>query len=362
MFLRCNPSVFVVEDNYVILVNVKEQGIISILVDGVRYYEENSGALSSQKTFAKICIPQDALNNAKTYEVAFKKTIKRQAYFSQFEDEKSCHFEFKPLAKQNDINLYFISDVHYRYSIACKTSEFFGDDTDLYLIGGDFCEFNSWNDYFEIGKFLGDISKGKIPVIFARGNHDTRGELAECFTQYFPSVGTNTFFKAQLNQFDCLVCDLGEDKWDDHEEYGGSNDFHSFREREFVFLSRLQQSNKLTFALSHACPAKTTVTKGGLFDIEHDVYKRWNNNFKRLDLAFMITGHIHATFVVPPMDEASTLPHSYPIIVGSDTPENDLIGTALTITNGKLLVKFTNSNKEILGSHELDLNSKTWNF
>ena len=62
------------------------------------------------------------------------------------------------------------------------------------------------------------------------------------------------------------------------------------------------------------------------------------------------------------MDEASTLPHSYPIIVGSDTPENDLIGTALTITKGKLLVKFTNSNKEILGSHELDLKTKNWNY
>ena len=85
MFLRCNPSVFVVENNYVILVNVKEQGIISVLVNGIRYYEDNSGALSSQKTFAKICVPKEALNESKSYTVAFRKTVKRQSYFSKFE-------------------------------------------------------------------------------------------------------------------------------------------------------------------------------------------------------------------------------------------------------------------------------------
>ena len=115
MFLRCNPSVFVVEENYVILVNAKEQGIISVLINGVRYYEENSGALSSQKTFAKICVPKEVLNNAKGYTVAYKKTVKRQSYFSKFEDEVAATFEFKPLTKQDDINLYFLADIHEQY-------------------------------------------------------------------------------------------------------------------------------------------------------------------------------------------------------------------------------------------------------
>ena len=362
MFLRCNPSVFVVEENYVILVNAKEQGIISVLINGVRYYEENNGALSSQKTFAKICVPKEVLNNAKRYTVAYKKTVKRQSYFSKFEDEVTATFEFKPLTKQDDINMYFLADVHSRYSTACKTAEFFGNDTDLYLIGGDFCEFNTWEDYFEVGKFLGDISNGTTPIAFARGNHDTRGEIAECFTQYFPSVGTSTFYKAPFEQFDCVICDLGEDKWDNSDEYGGSNDFHSFRQREAIFLSRLQPSEKLTFALSHACPAKTTMNEGDIFDIERDIYGKFNQELERLNIAFMITGHIHATFIVPAMDKASILPHSYPLIVGSDKTADDIIGTALTITNGKLLVKFTNSNKEILDSHELDLKSKAWNF
>ena len=362
MFLRCNPSVFVVEENYVILVNAKEQGIISVLISGVRYYEENSGALSSQKTFAKICVPKEALNNAKEYTVAYKKTVKRQSYFSKFEDEVTATFEFKPLTKQDDINLYFLADIHEQYSYACKTADFFGEEVDLYLIGGDFCEFNTWEDYFKVGEFLGDISKGKIPVVFARGNHDTRGEIAECFTNYFPSVGTSTFYKAPFNQFDCIVCDLGEDKWDDSIEYGGSNDFHSFRERELQFLSKLNASDKLTFALSHVCPAKTTLNEGDIFDIERDIYGKFNDNFERLNLAFMVTGHIHATFILPAMDKASILPHSYPVIVGSDKNSTDVIGTALTITNGKLLVKFTNSNKEILTSHELDLKTKSWNY
>ena len=42
-FLRCLPSVFVIGNEYEILVTAKENGLFSVTVDGKVFYEENAG-------------------------------------------------------------------------------------------------------------------------------------------------------------------------------------------------------------------------------------------------------------------------------------------------------------------------------
>ena len=66
-FLYCNPIVFVINDEYEILVLTKELGIIYLEVNGKNYYEDNVGVLSSQKNYAKIRVPQNVLNEAKKF-------------------------------------------------------------------------------------------------------------------------------------------------------------------------------------------------------------------------------------------------------------------------------------------------------
>ena len=68
-FLKCNPNIFVINDEYEILIFLKEKGICFIEVAGQYFYEENSGVLSSEKNYVKIRVPQQQLDSNESYKV-----------------------------------------------------------------------------------------------------------------------------------------------------------------------------------------------------------------------------------------------------------------------------------------------------
>lgn len=354
-FLYCDPIVFVINDEYEVLVLTKENGIIYIEIDGVNYYENNSGVLSSEKNYAKIRIPQKVLNKYKKYGVVYKKTIKRKAYFSKMGNILKENYIFKPLVKENNINIYHIADVHYRFNIAKKTASYFGDELDLLIVNGDIGEVETLQNYYDVIKFVADISKGLIPVVFSRGNHDTRGRLAERFADFFPANNKKTYYSFDLGFLSGVVLDCGEDKLDNHEEYGGVNVFERFRENETLFLKELPKKNTLSFAVSHICPSQTTQCKDDIFNIEKDTYMTWNKELDRLGIKFMICAHIHKAYILHPHSKESTIDHNYPVIVGSACYEHDIVGAAISIIDNKLVVRFTDSNRNIKEENIIEL-------
>ncbi|MBE6617775.1 MAG: metallophosphoesterase [Ruminococcaceae bacterium] len=356
-FLYCTPAVFVIGDEYEILVNTNENGIIAVEIDNEKYYEENSGPLSSEKNYAKIRVPQSALDLAKRYTVVFRKTVERKSYFPVFCDAVETDFNFRPLAKSDNINIYHISDVHYRFDVGVKTASFFGEDTDLFVVNGDIGEVDEMNHYREVARFVGDISKGEVPVLFVRGNHDTRGKLAEMYADYFPANGKNTYFEFDVGPLYGVALDCGEDKRDSHAEYGGANAFEPFRRRETKYFESLMPSDKLTFAVSHVCPAQTAHSKDSGFAIEGDIYEKWVAELERLGVKFMLCGHVHRAYLLKKNDENSLMPHGFPVVVGSAYYEDDLWGTALTISGGKLYVKFTGKEHQVMASYVIDIDS-----
>lgn len=354
-FLYCDPIIFVINDEYEVLVLTKENGIIYIEIDGVNYYENNSGVLSSEKNYAKIRIPQKVLNKYKKYGVVYKKTIKRKAYFSKMGNILKENYIFKPLVKENNINIYHIADVHYRFNIAKKTASYFGDELDLLIVNGDIGEVETLQNYYDVIKFVADISKGLVPVVFSRGNHDTRGRLAERFADFFPANNKKTYYSFDLGFLSGVVLDCGEDKVDSHEEYGGVNVFERFRENETLFLKELPKKNTLSFAVSHICPSQTTQCKDDIFNIEKETYMTWNKELDRLGIKFMICAHIHKAYILYPHSKESTIDHNYPVIVGSACYEHDIVGTAISIIDNKLVVRFTDSNGNIKEENIIEL-------
>ncbi|MCQ2399662.1 MAG: metallophosphoesterase, partial [Clostridia bacterium] len=358
-----------IEDCYEIFVNTTANGIIYLEIDGKKYYEENSGCLSSEKNFAKIRIKQTLLNKAKKYTVVFRKTVDRLAYFSVFEDAKSQEFSFKPLTKRKNINVYHVADVHNEYENALKTCGFFGNKLDLLIVNGDIGEVETVEHYEEVVHFVGELSKGYIPVIFARGNHDARGKLAEKFTDYFPSNGKKTYFTFNVGCFSGIVMDVGEDKVDnfmveDYAEkgfshpdvYNGTNIFHEYRQEELEFLKGLKPiKNKIAFAVSHIPPAKPTDDSGCVFDIERDCYKKMNDELQRIGIKFMLSGHFHRAFILKPLKKSSFIEHNYPIIVGSHLFKDDYYGTALIVNKDEMKVMFTGTEQTAKVSETLKI-------
>lgn len=363
-FLKCTPSVFVIGNEYEILCYAYADGLLAVDVGGKRYYEDNTGVLSSEKPFAKIRVPQSELNATKTYTVIYRPSICRRGYFSELGEAEGQTFAFRPIEKDAPLHIYHLADVHYRFDIAARTAAFFGDDLDLLVVNGDIGEVETEQNYFEVCRFVGMISRGTVPVIFVRGNHDTRGRLAERFTDYFPSNGKATYYDLEIGGLRAIVLDCGEDKPDANAEYGGVNAFEAFRRKETEFLKALKPiPGKRTFAVSHIAPAQPTTERGDMFDIEDEVYRAWNAELSRLSVQFMLAGHIHQAYILEKNSPQSLRPHDYPVIVGSARHGHshdgtlDLWGTALTLNRSVLTVQFTDSFGKIRETHTLELDS-----
>ncbi len=365
-FLACTPTVFVIGDSYEILLYANAPGLFSLRVGDETYYEEGSGVLSSGNTFVKIRVPQAALDAAKEYEVIYRKTVLRRAYFSQFEEEETAVFAFSPVPSEGDVHIYYTADVHYHFATAERTVTYFGDKLDLLIANGDLGEVEKEEDYLDVCRFLGNASGGHIPVVMARGNHDTRGRLAERFTDYFPADGKRTYYTFTLPALSGIVLDCGEDKWDNHEEYGGgyngervyngTNIFERYRREEAAFLRSLEiGGDRPLIAISHICPSMSTFNKGDIFDIEHERYAEWNRELARLGVDVMLSGHLHKTFLLEPHDERATTDNPYPVIVGSSmTYSGDtIVGTAITLRRDGLTYQFTNQDHAVLEEGEI---------
>ena len=367
-FLRCNPSVFVIGREYEILLNVKAYGLCYIQIGDELYYEENSGVLPSERLVAKIRVPQAALDAAKKYSVVFRETEKRKSYYSTFKPLQIAEFAFKPLEKTENIHVYHVADVHYRFAAAKEMAAYFGEDTDLFIVNGDIGEVETEENFLEVCEFVGDISRGGIPVIFVRGNHDTRGRLAELYSKYFPVDDKKTYYKFEVGCLNGVVLDCGEDKPDTSkeydsseetpEEYRGINRFHEYRRQELKFLSacELDSEEKIPFAISHVCPMMTTFKRDSIFDIEREIYGAWNKQLERLNVKFMLCGHYHKAFILTPDDERNILPHNYPVVVGSAHTKEDLWGAAMTLGKSSMTVAFTDKDRQVIETHEIKFN------
>lgn len=355
-FLKCLPTVFVVGTEYEILITSEKNGLFSVKIDEEIFYEENTGLLKSERNHAKIRIPQEKLNQAEKYEILFRETVERKDYYSQFKQTETQTFSFKPLKKTRDIRAYHIADVHYLFEMAKGTASYFGEEIDLFIVNGDIGEVNTEQNYYEVCAFTGEISKGQIPVIFIRGNHDTRGNLAEKYEEYFPVQSGKTYFTFELGCLNGVVLDCGEDKRDGGIEYGGMNLFEIYRRREREFLKTVNlDKDKIRFAISHICPVMTTFQKGDIFDIERELYAEWNKELERMGIDFMLCGHYHRAFILSPDDERNILEHNYPVVVGSACFRGtDLWGTALIINPEGIEVRFTDKDKVVRETHYID--------
>ena len=356
-FLLCNPSVCVVGKDYQILVAIKEFGTVAVEVDGEFFYEENSGVLSSEKKNFKIVIPCEKLNRAKKYSINYRKVIERKKYFSVVEDIVKQDFDFKPIEKENGINAYHVADVHKRYELAKNACSFFGDDLDLLIVNGDIAEVETEEDFFEVLIFLGEISVGKTPIIFSRGNHDTRGRLAERFTDFFPSVNKNTYYDFEIGPIGGVVLDCGEDKVESHVVYADLNRFEIYRRKQTEFLSAHSKTvKKYYFALCHIPLCKTDYS-GEEFNIEADTYGKWCSELERIGASFILSGHLHRAFIIDSDYKGKTCPCSLPLIVGSALfrPEEIFWGSAITFSDNKVIVRFTDDKKEVKEEHVINL-------
>ncbi|MBR6765674.1 MAG: hypothetical protein IKM06_04230, partial [Clostridia bacterium] len=134
-FIKNYPAVYAVGDDYQITVMVKCEMLVSVIVDGKRFYDESNGIIRSGKHIHKVSVPVEALDKSKKYTLVIRKVIERRAYYSRCEDEKTFEFDFKPVG-DGTVNIYHICDCHGKSETPIQAAEYM-KNMDLLVLNGD---------------------------------------------------------------------------------------------------------------------------------------------------------------------------------------------------------------------------------
>lgn len=163
----------------------------------------------------------------------------------------------------------------------------------------------------------------EVPLLWVRGNHETRGRFARSFPDYIAMPEERYYHAFTQGPVHFLVLDTGEDKIDAHREYSGLVDFFRYREEQGQWLKRAVQSDafrraKYRVVIAHM-PFPDSSSNNpdghgekGVFLGSTDAYKHFGTTLEEAGVDVMFSGHRHRAAII----EAEPGRHSYPIIQG----------------------------------------------
>lgn len=347
--LVVEPSVFVVEDEYQVCALVSAECTMWVEVAGENYYDHSNGILRSGKFLHIAHVPLKALDKAGTYTVHLQRLNERKPYFTDYGDVESAAFSFRPVRAKSAYHIVNLADAHCLVDAPVASGSYFGDKLDLLVLNGDIPNHSGDINYFKaIYEIAGRITKGSVPCVFSRGNHDMRGIYAEQLADYTPTAAGKSYFTFRAGPLWGIVLDAGEDKVDTCDEYGRTVCCSAFRREEEVFIDKVLKAGdykkaKIRLIISHH-PFAHQIRPP--FDIEKELYARWCRKLRKLDATVWLTGHLHDCFFERRGGEHDTYGYPCPLICSSKVNhvENEIgmhVSGAVTITaKGEVAVKF----------------------
>ncbi len=352
--LKTAPAVFAVKDKYQIMVMARSEILFWVTVNGKNYYDHSNGVIRSKEIIHRVSVPMSELDSAKEYTINYRRMIERKPYFSETEDVVSKTYEFKPVSADGPINIYHLSDTHGKFEAPSQAGQYFGDDIDLLILNGDIMDHSGDIKNFDlVYKLCETITGGSRPVVFSRGNHDTRGIYAEKIADYTPNHFGNSYYTFRLGRLWGLVLDTGEDKPDSHEAYGNTMACHEFRLEETEFIESVIKEEEYKedgvdyrLVIVHN---PFTYTLGAPFDIEQELFGKWVKRIgETIDPQLYITGHLHGSYISHIGSKLDSKGQTCPVIVGSRAYKTEdkkrvHVGCAITLDGKTADVKFTDN-------------------
>lgn len=318
------PSVFAVGDTYHIMISVEYPSLVFVRIGDEEYFDESNGIMCSQSLVHRVIVPMSELDRAGEYTLCIRPIIERLPYFTKTEPIKEYKYNFYPVP-DGEIRAYHISDAHNYIDGPVRAAKAFGD-FDFLILNGDVINHSGDPSKFEnIYIICSELTGGEKPVVFSRGNHDMRGSFAEKFAEYTPNFNGKTYYTFRFGRIWGVVLDCGEDKPDDHPEYGFTVACHNFRKRQTAFLNDIIDKKAKEYEADGIdtklviCHNPFTRVIKPPFNIEKEIYSEWSKLLREhIKPDLMICGHFHDTAVWETGGEFDDLGQPCNIVVGSD--------------------------------------------
>ena len=238
-------------------------------------------------------------------------------------------FKFKTFDEQKkNISFLIFNDVHGRAPFMKETSKSVNFDAlDFVLMNGDMS--NHVSDEAMIFKGYMDTAVSmfatRIPIVYARGNHEARGTFANNLIKYFPTRSGNFYYMFTIGDVCFVVLDCGEDKPDSDIEYYGLADYDTYREEQAEWLSERITSDEFKNASTRIVFLHIPPTVEDWHGNNH-LHKTLMPILNRAGINMMFSGHTHKYSYHPADSETA-----FPIMING----NDAC-VLVTVTNGKI--------------------------
>ena len=352
--LKTTPAVFAVEQSYQIMVATERAALFSVRVGEEEYFDESNGIMRSLSDLHRVTVPMAALDTAREYTVCVRPIVERKPYFTETEPLWQQTFSFDPLPDEN-IRVYHIADAHNRITQPVAAARAFGD-IDLLVLNGDVIDHSGRPEKFDnVYEICAQLTEGRKPVVFSRGNHDMRGNYAERFAEYTPNANGNTYYTFRLGSLWGILLDCGEDKMDANAEYGYTVCCHQFRRRQTAFLQQVIANKEREYVakgvtrrlvISHL---PFTARYSAPFNIEEDVYAEWARLLREeIKPDLMLCGHVHQIGVWEKGSDKDAFGQPCTVIVGARPEKERWCGCGLVFGENGTQITFNDSNGTVL--------------
>lgn len=307
----CIPAVYAVGDEYQIVFTTRIKGTAWVKINGVEYCDTYAGSKISEETVHKVTVPMSALDGAKSYSIYTKAMFLRGPYSACQGRTLSETYSWRGIDTSDGLQYYVFSDSHTQSNAITGAATYFGDDLDLLICAGDAANWvDRPADLAPYLKVVGDVAKGEIPVVYARGNHETKGRIADELYRYVGSVNQKFYFTFRLGNIWGIVLDLGEDHGDDWSEFYDSSRFVAYRDEQTEFLDGVLADAENEFdALGvdyRIAVCHMPVTFKYREDNNDKLKDEWIERLNQMKLTVMFGGHRHQIMYVDPEWEAGT--------------------------------------------------------
>jgi acid phosphatase type 7 len=269
---------------------------------------------------------REVLNSDNDARILYGTTVANRAYSRN-------PLSFTTFSNNADtVSFLMLNDIHGNSQMMkdmCKDVDF--KSIDMVVFNGDMSssitgEEQLFTDYIDAAV---EMFASRIPIVFNRGNHETRGSYSSYILNYFPLKDGTVYRTFYVGNVAFLMLDCGEDKPDSDIEYSGLADYDAYRLEQAAWLKDVIKNNKF----------KDAQTKIVLLHMPPSV-SNWHGNLHLTETVMpllneakvnvMFSGHTHRYSMNPPVEGITT----FPVIVNSNN-------TCLRcdIINGKIRVR-----------------------
>ncbi|MBQ9150744.1 MAG: metallophosphoesterase [Clostridia bacterium] len=363
--LLYHPGVFLVEQDYEIILICRRNALASVVVDGLTFTDNRNGVMCTDTEVHKIKVPMALLDKARRYRVHLAPLADHCNYFPKPEPTEAYEYDFTPVPAEGPVEAYILADTHGNAVTPAETA-LQRAHIDLLILLGDIGDSAATREQIvTLHRLTATVTGGRFPALYIRGNHDTRGYMAEHLMDYIPTRGDSTYYTFRAGPIWGVVLDCGEDKPDTNVEYGGVADYIGFRHAQTAYLRSLIENAEHTYAaegIGHKvalCHINFTDSGRTYQDKNPEIYEEWIAALNEIGIDLLICGHEHAVgeqtpefFTGNPKPTFNTLltaaHRNDPQPLKGGHKPGEYTGTAMTFAGGQITRRFTNHRGEEL--------------